>query len=81
MINKQVVEIQAKTAYVSWGNMIQFTDAQDNEVNVSLSRDLLLELNSKMREKSEELLKKIREETKEKLEALEPDEEFSNTDS
>lgn len=81
MINKRVVEIKANTAYVSWGNQIQFTDESDNEVNVSLSRDLLLELNSKLKEKSEELLKKIHEEAKEKLEALETADASSDTDS
>lgn len=68
MINKQVIETQAKSFYINWGSDLIVTDVDGNEIAISLSPELFLSLESKVIEKAKEIRTKRIEEAKKELE-------------
>jgi len=68
MINKQVIETQAKSFYIGWSSDLVVTDIDGNEITISLGPELLLSLEERLTEKAKEIRAKRIEEAKKELE-------------
>jgi hypothetical protein len=78
MINKQVIETQAKSFYINWSSDLIVTDVDDNQITIILSPELFLSLESRVIEKAKEIRTKRIEEAKKELEKADAS---SDTDS
>ena len=78
MINKQVIEAQAKSFYIGWSSDLVVTDVDGDEITISLGPELFLSLEARVIEKAKEIRAKRIEEAKKELEK---EDEISNADS